>query len=114
MVMSLAGKNAVARHQNQGFALGQLEDEVRLAVLGVHLGVLKIKDAPLALQFDQNWSNIGHHIAMLFASQFNNLSAGEVLVVRSNSLIARCAQDSLMRLVVAKRQPPSPDRSSRY
>ena len=45
----------------------------------------------------------GHHIAMLFASQFRNLAAGEVLVVRSNSLIARCAQDSLMRLVDAKK-----------
>ena len=113
MVMSLAGKNAVARHQIQGFALGQLEDGVRLPVLGVHQGMLKSQHTPLAMQFDQHGANISHHIAMLFASQFNNLSAGEVLVVRSNSLIARCAQDSLMRLVVVKRQPPSPGRSSR-
>ena len=111
--MSLAGKNAVARHQNQGFALGQLEDEVRLAVLGVHLGVLKSKDAPLAMQFDQHGASVTHHIPMLFASQFRILAAGEVLVVRSHSRIARCAQDSLMRLVVAKRPPPSPGRSSR-
>lgn len=82
MVMSLAGKNAVTRHQNQGFALGQLEDEVRLAVLGVHLGVLKSKDAPLAMQFDQHGASVTHHIPMLFASQFGDLAAGEVVVVR--------------------------------
>lgn len=71
----------------------------------MHMGVLKSQHTPLAMQFDQHGSNIGHHIAMLFASQFNNLPAGEVLVVRSNSLIARCAQDSLMRLVAEKTAP---------
>ena len=40
---------------------------------------------------------------MLLTSQFRNLAAGEAVVVRSNSLIARCAQDSLMRLVDAKK-----------
>jgi hypothetical protein len=105
MVMSLAGKNAVARHQNQGFTLGQLEDGVRLAVFGVNMGMLKTEHTPLAMQFNQHGSIIGHHIAMLFASQFRNLAAGEVLVVRSNRLIASCAQDSLMRLVAAKNGP---------
>ena len=70
----------------------------------MHMGVLKSQHTPLAMQFDQHGSNIGHHIAMLFASQFRNLGAG-VVVVRSNSLIARCAQDSLMRLVAEKTAP---------
>ena len=92
--MSLAGKNAVARHQNQGFTLGQLEDGVRLAVLGVNMGMPIIGhtlagrglprsgDTPLAMQFNQHGANVTHHIAVLFASQFGDLAAGEVVVVR--------------------------------
>ena len=80
--MSLAGKNAVARHQNQGFTLGQLEDGVRLVVLGVHLGMLKSQHTPLAMQFDRHGASLTHHIPMLFASQFRDLAVGEVVVVR--------------------------------
>ena len=80
--MSLAGKSAVAGHQNQGFTLGQIEDGVRLAVLGVHLGMLKTEHTPLAMRFNQHGANVTHHIAVLFASQFGDLAAGEVVVVR--------------------------------
>ena len=80
--MSLAGKNAVARHQNQGFALGQVEDGVQLSVLGVHLGLLKSQHTPLAMQLNQHGASVTHHIPMLFASQFGDLAAGEVMVVR--------------------------------
>ena len=80
--MSLAGKNAVARHQNQGFALGQIEDGVRLAVLRVNMGMLKTEHTPLAMQFNQHGANVTHHIPMLFASQFRDLAVGEVVVVR--------------------------------
>jgi hypothetical protein len=97
---AMAQSNVVARYQGQGQFAVKVEARF-FASVGILIDAAKT--GCIFFEHIEHGPDVSQHVCMVLASQFRNLAAGEVLMVRSNSLIARCAQDRVMRLGAVKK-----------